>query len=71
MASFLILGLGAAASYLLDPDQRRRRRALPRDVEDTPTGNSTRSPKAATRYGGPERRKDRNPYGNAEWRRGR
>jgi hypothetical protein len=68
MASFLILGLGAAAMYLLHPEQRRRRRALLRDVEATPTGNGTRSPKAAARYGGPERRKDRSPYGNAERR---
>jgi hypothetical protein len=71
MASFLILGLGAAAMYLLDSEQRRRRRFRLRDVEATPSANSTRSPKAAARYGGPERRKDRSPYGNTEWRRGR
>jgi hypothetical protein len=31
MRTFLLLGLGAAAMYLLDPEQGRRRRALARD----------------------------------------
>jgi hypothetical protein len=31
MRTLLWLGLGAAAMYLLDPDQGRRRRALARD----------------------------------------